>query len=1281
MAGQGQRDAAIALKDTFGKAADDISSKAADFHELTADSSLDGAHAFQDTDDGLGTKLNGMGDGAPETPIARPEDGTGASDGSGGPDGGGGTVDDSFGSKAGDGRDGGSDAVNRDGSSGCNRVGEPVDVVSGQFVTAGIDVRLPGLLPLVLRRAYATAFPGGRLFGPGWSSTLDIRVLVDGGGITLIDDDCRILGFPIPGQPGETVYSAAGRLLALSWDRKTDTIRVEDRTAGTCYEFTDLGASTDRRGVVARPLTAIADRNGNRITILRDQGLPVEVQHNGGYRVAVETVYTAAGFRVESLRLLDAGAGGADIALLRYQYDPKGRLIGVVDSSGVPFCYDWDAADRIIAWVDRTGFEFTYEYDQAGRVVRTSGQDGYGSGAFAYDPDDRVTVYTDSLGHTTTFHYNAQQRVTKLVDALGAETSADYDRHGEVVCKTDALGRATRYLHDADGQIVRTERPDGSATEIEYGPHFQPVRITRPDGAVWSFEYDELGNLRAETDPCGATTRYERGTRGAASAITDAAGTSTALESNAAGLVVASTDPLGNRTLMRRDAFGRTTEIVDPLGAVTRYGWSVEGLPVWRVLPDEYRQERRYDPQGDLVEETDSLGAVTRFERGAFSVPAARVAADGSRLEFAYDTELRLTAVANPLGQTWTYTYDAAGNLASETDFGGRTLTYEHDAHDQLTEHINGAGERVDFRWDELGRVAGQRTSDGHEVTFSYDRADRLARASNSDAEIELTYDAVGRVLTESINGQAVTSSYDLLGRRVGRRTPSGVTTSWAHDANHQVTEMTSAGTRVTFGYDGAGRESYRWIGESTAVTSTWDVVGRRATTQLVSVESYGETRSSRLLRELAFTYRGDGIPELVHDTVAGDRAYELDVRGRVKAVRAADWSEQYAYDAAGRLNEANSGTSEDADGSGAHVMQGALLRQAGRTSYEHDAQGRLTRIVRRTLSGQSKACTLSYDCFDRLTEVTTPEGQRWLYRYDPLGRRYAKQRLDDDGQVVEETRFIWDDQSLAEQLRIVSDDETVTATTWEYESDGFTPATQMERSYLATAPQQVIDEKFYAIITDLAGAPNALVTTSGEIAWHQARTLWGAGAGDGRNGDSDCPLRFPGQYHDRETGLHYNLHRYYDPRTARFTTPDPLGLAPAPDHYGYVDNPLDEIDPLGLAAKRKGSPGASNPTPAPTPEPVKRAATQPIPAPDTLPGFPGARRVRSKTPVQGGGGMRRRWEDKKNIYEWDSQHGEVEMYDKRGRHLGSFDPETGKPITDKDGKVKGPVSGRTCSR
>ncbi len=71
-----------------------------------------------------------------------------------------------------------------------------------------------------------------------------------------------------------------------------------------------------------------------------------------------------------------------------------------------------------------------------------------------------------------------------------------------------------------------------------------------------------------------------------------------------------------------------------------------------------------------------------------------------------------------------------------------------------------------------------------------------------------------------------------------------------------------------------------------------------------------------------------------------------------------------------------------------------------------------------------------------------------------------------------------------------------------------------------------------------------------------------------------DNPIRFQGQYHDPETGLHYNRHRYYNPNTGRFLTPDPIGLAGGLNNYQYVPNPTGWVDPLGLTSVKGDCPG-----------------------------------------------------------------------------------------------------------
>ena len=69
--------------------------------------------------------------------------------------------------------------------------------------------------------------------------------------------------------------------------------------------------------------------------------------------------------------------------------------------------------------------------------------------------------------------------------------------------------------------------------------------------------------------------------------------------------------------------------------------------------------------------------------------------------------------------------------------------------------------------------------------------------------------------------------------------------------------------------------------------------------------------------------------------------------------------------------------------------------------------------------------------------------------------------------------------------------------------------------------------------------------------------------------GEFEFNLRYPGQYFDKESELHYNGFRTYDPKTGRYTQPDPIGLAGGWNRFNYVgSNALAFSDPNGLAAQ-----------------------------------------------------------------------------------------------------------------
>ncbi|MBV4477993.1 RHS repeat domain-containing protein, partial [Pseudomonas botevensis] len=103
----------------------------------------------------------------------------------------------------------------------------------------------------------------------------------------------------------------------------------------------------------------------------------------------------------------------------------------------------------------------------------------------------------------------------------------------------------------------------------------------------------------------------------------------------------------------------------------------------------------------------------------------------------------------------------------------------------------------------------------------------------------------------------------------------------------------------------------------------------------------------------------------------------------------------------------------------------------------------------------------------------------------------------------------------------------------------------------------------------DHLGTPLELTDYSGEVVWSAKYNAYGkiAALELAAHDYLDQPLRFQGQYFDAESGLHYNRHRYYDPDTGRYLTPDPVKLAGGLNQYRYVPNPTGWVDPLGLNA------------------------------------------------------------------------------------------------------------------
>ncbi|CAO98043.1 Hypothetical protein ETA_29970 [Erwinia tasmaniensis Et1/99] len=160
-------------------------------------------------------------------------------------------------------------------------------------------------------------------------------------------------------------------------------------------------------------------------------------------------------------------------------------------------------------------------------------------------------------------------------------------------------------------------------------------------------------------------------------------------------------------------------------------------------------------------------------------------------------------------------------------------------------------------------------------------------------------------------------------------------------------------------------------------------------------------------------------------------------------------------------------------------------------------------------------------------------------------------------------TRFLWQGYRLLQEQRANG-----TRRTWSYDPESpWTPLAAIEQA--GEGPEADI----YWLNSDLNGAPLEVTDADGQLRWSGRYDTFGrllgqtvAGSAQRTGPVYEQPLRYAGQYQDNESGLHYNLFRYYEPEVGRFTTQDPVGLAGGMNLYAYAPNPLSWIDPLGLS-------------------------------------------------------------------------------------------------------------------
>ncbi len=1057
------------------------------------------------------------------------------------------------------------------------RCGDPVNPADGSFCDSRTDVEYPSVLPLKLTRTYAGRDPVESALGSKWICNWSQRLvyLSDEPAANLEDGDGEVLQFPL-GKPPEfnsrnlkaPHYHLKGtRQRALLFDSRCQQTLVFE-TTGT---HPDIGR-----------LAAIEDRNNNRIDFIYEGNHLRRVEHSDGAMFLVTT--TPRGF-IETVTLeLD----GICEEIVRYGYTAGGELSSVHGRFAGEFHYTYTGEGWLNHWHDSGATSADIEYDGEGRVIATRMPDGTYNDRFSYFPEERKTEYHPATGGCATFRFNDNNQLIREQDPLGNVTTHEVSGLDRVLSTTDALGRTTTFEYDIFGHLIGQTDWTGRTTILAYNREGQLTRIDYPDGASSSWKYDEHGNLVAATGSDGVTTLFSYDEKGRLLYEIGPDGYSR-IEYTTRGRLAAVLDPLGNRTAFEVDRWGRPRSITDPSGHATRYEYDLSPDnprgDVSRVIhPDGGEERFAYDQEGMPALHVAPEGQTTCYSHGSNDLLRRITDPGGCATTLEYDAAARLKGITNAQGQKWSLSYDLAGNLAVETDWAGRQTRYVRDAIGRVVSKRLPDGVEQRLTWDELDRIVAVDT-EKQRISYEYDNADRLVRASAFDKEneeresdLQFVYDDKGWLAKEIQNGFDIEYAYDASGRCISRTSPTGAT-RYGFDKAGQLKGLESNGHSLDFTRDERGLETERrYRGEEKApldaftLKQSYDPCGRLKR-QLAGRERQLSTHER--LAEVSRRYRLDKSGRLIglNDNKRGSSSYHYDPRDQVTGIiRQAGLNkhveERFSYDELLNLAE-SSGQS--------HRYRDGTVRAIGPTSYRYDVRGRVTEKRVERNGFRPKAWRYLWDDFDRLVETRTPDGAVWRYTYDAFGRRIRKECLKagESGKQLS-TYYFWQGATLIEEWETDprEDDSPLATTRWHFEPGTFNPLARETRT---VSGKEDPGAHFHPIVTDHLGTPKEMFDAGGECLWQADQELWGRTTVKPLKTRPDshlplvgCRLRFQNQWEDAETGLFYNLNRYYDPDSGQYLSPDPIGLEGGLRTHGYVHDPMQWVDPLGLCKEPK---------------------------------------------------------------------------------------------------------------
>ena len=585
---------------------------------------------------------------------------------------------------------------------------------------------------------------------------------------------------------------------------------------------------------------------------------------------------------------------------------------------------------------------------------------------------------------------------------------------------------------------------------------------------------------------------------------------------------------------------------------------------------------------------------------------------NGARYRFAYDVLDRLIAESGFDHKLTGYRYNAGNELVEQREFGddaslaaklmaqlgGQPVPKKNAA--PLSDDLNSQTPLriTEFKRDILGRLIHTLARDNdkvQETVYQYDLDGNLVRAANRHSITCFDYNENGQLIAQhqwkvpskeenARNGlpetdwrdaqydmlylpvtETVRYHYDFNGNRTATVLPDGRQINYLYYGSGHLHQISLDDEVITdIERDKLHREIYRTQGKL-ASRYELDPLGRLkrqiATLNDLTEGGKGKTKVAAGYTQTAVkrSYGYDRTDNLTHSTDqrTGTTQFEYDKLGRITQAG----NELFAFDPAHNI------LSDDLN-----PIPDNRLKTYNGTTYYYDELGNL--IHRELADGEVQ--NYFYDLHDQLVkaEIFKKDGTKetWAYTYDALGRRIGKSRLKTSQEVSEtsfphdlsgndlenHTRFVWDGSHLLQEIHPDGKYTYIYA-----DQDSYEPLAQV-RDWTNREGESKQEINYFHC--DQIGIPREMTDKDGNLLWFGNYTGWGRLKEETKVTDSAYqPFRLQNQYADRETGLHYNFFRYYEPDAGRFVNQDPIGLYGGDNLYRFSSNIQIWIDPLGL--------------------------------------------------------------------------------------------------------------------